>query len=165
MAKRGGVDASGGPSATPSKLEDPNVEVRACRLGQGVFARRTLRRRSTIGLVTGSFTDDPDAWGDYLIDVGDGYTMDPAPPFRFLNHSCEPNARLLIDDGPGTPAVAVYVVALRTIQPGEELFIDYAWEPSESPMPCHCGADDCRRYIVSKRHARSLRRQLEAAGG
>lgn len=164
MKKRGGVDAKES-AAEPSGEEHPNVEVRNCRLGQGVFARRAIRRRSTIGLVTGAFTDDPDAWGDYLIDVGDGYTLDPAPPFRFLNHSCEPNARLLIDDGPGTPAVTVHVVALRAIAPGEELLIDYAWEPGESPMPCRCGADDCRQYIVSKRHARQMRRQLQAAGG
>jgi hypothetical protein len=43
----------------------------------------------------------------------------------------------------------VWLVALRVIQPGEELTIDYAWE-AEAAIPCGCGSANCRGWIVDE---------------
>jgi hypothetical protein len=49
---------------------------------------------------------------------------------------------------------------LRTIEPGEELTIDYAW-PAEAAIPCACGAAGCRCWIVA---AEELRVVMQGAG-
>jgi hypothetical protein len=57
-----------------------------------------------------------------------------------LNHSCEPNL--------GLQGQIVYV-ALRDIDPGEELTLDYAMMDDEAyEMPCRCGANTCRGTIT-----------------
>src|SRR5690606_11462248 len=43
-------------------------------------------------------------------------------PARWLNHSCEPNCEAQDDDG------RIWIVALRDIQPGEELTFNYNYD-------------------------------------
>jgi uncharacterized protein len=59
---------------------------------------------------------------------------------RFVNHSCNPNAGLREDR---------QMVALRTIQPGEEIRFDYSTCVSEQmwTMECRCGEPSCRGVI------------------
>ncbi|MGE0527480.1 MAG: SET domain-containing protein-lysine N-methyltransferase [Bdellovibrionales bacterium] len=57
-----------------------------------------------------------------------------------LNHSCEPNL--------GLQGQIVYV-ALRDVQPGEELTFDYAMTDDELyEMECRCGTPSCRKTIT-----------------
>ena len=57
----------------------------------------------------------------------------------FINHSCEPNV------GFGGNVV---VVAMRDIDPGEELTTDYAlFDDYEGSMECQCGRPACRVRI------------------
>ena len=60
-------------------------------------------------------------------------------PERRLNHSCDPNAFLrTVDD-------RVCVVARRTIEPGEEVTIDYLINTHDrSSWRCSCASDRCR---------------------
>jgi len=69
---------------------------------------------------------------------------------RYINHSCAPNCEALIDKG------HIYIYALRTIEPGEELVYDYAYERTEDMGPdaealyvCRCGAPECRGTILA----------------
>ena len=55
----------------------------------------------------------------------------------YINHSCAPNAYMRI-----VPGDKVAFFALRDIQPGEEITIDY--RDSDHPAVCRCGADQCR---------------------
>ena len=57
-----------------------------------------------------------------------------------MNHSCDPNAGLKEDRE---------MVALREIQPGEEVAFDYSTTMSERhwTMPCACGAAGCRKVV------------------
>ncbi len=55
----------------------------------------------------------------------------------YINHSCAPNAYMRI-----VPGHKVGFFALRDIQPGEELTINY--RDPEHPAVCHCGAAQCR---------------------
>jgi SET domain-containing protein len=57
---------------------------------------------------------------------------------RFTNHSCEPNARLSIDNG------RVEFYALRVIATGEELTVDYGETHHAGRLACRCGAASCR---------------------
>jgi uncharacterized protein len=61
-----------------------------------------------------------------------------ADPMRFTNHSCQPNARLCIDNG------RVEFYALRVIAAGEELTVDYGETHHGGKLPCCCGAPGCR---------------------
>lgn len=55
------------------------------------------------------------------------------------NHSCQPNTTY---DG-------LNVIAIRHIQPGEELTLDYATFLDEhmEPFECQCGSTNCRKRI------------------
>lgn len=68
--------------------------------------------------------------------------IDPDKPYKFINHSCNPNVGI---------KGKVRTVALRTIKEGDELTIDYStiegdplWE-----MKCLCGEKNCRGTIRS----------------
>ena len=73
---------------------------------------------------------------------------------RWINHSCDPNIEA--DDATGR----VFLVALRDIQPGEELFFDYGLVIDERYTPalkkrfaCWCGAPDCRGTMLAPKRA------------
>jgi uncharacterized protein len=59
-------------------------------------------------------------------------------PMRFTNHSCQPNARLCLDNG------RVEFFALRVIAAGEELTVDYGETHHDGKLACRCGALGCR---------------------
>lgn len=124
------------------------VRVARTALGRGVFARRRFRSQQVIGLVRGQIFDDPAYTSDYCMELGEGRTLEPAAPFRYLNHSCRPNCELFWEETEDAePCERLWVQALSDIEPGEELTIDYAW-PAEAAIPCACGTEDCRRWIV-----------------
>lgn len=68
----------------------------------------------------------------------DGYGM-----AMYINHSCQPNCETDQMDG------KIWVIALRDIQPGEELTYDYNLFDGEGPAPCSCGAKRCRGTMYS----------------
>lgn len=57
---------------------------------------------------------------------------------RYMNHSCAPNTLGL---GPYAD------VAVRDIQPGEQLTCEYGMLNLAEAMDCHCGAPRCRGHI------------------
>ena len=68
---------------------------------------------------------------------------------RFINHSCEPNCESVIENR------RVFIEALRTIEPGEELTYDYQIErePDDPPdideiFACRCGFERCRGTML-----------------
>lgn len=63
---------------------------------------------------------------------------------QYINHSCEPNADVLIIDG------LMIVFALQEIMPGEELTVDYLNSFAEDQSVCHCRTPSCRQRIDQK---------------
>lgn len=59
----------------------------------------------------------------------------------FVNHSCDPNCGM---------SGATIVVAMRTIEPGEELTYDYAMSDGSDydEFDCHCGTASCRGRVT-----------------
>ena len=127
------------------------VRVGKSKFGRGVFARRLYRAGDVIGEITGEVMDDPDYGSDFCMDLGDNLTLEPAYPFRYLNHSCQPNCEIVQWQSEGDEIEAdgrLWLHVLRAIRRGEELTIDYAW-PADVAIPCRCRSRYCRGWIVA----------------
>ncbi|WP_222434820.1 SET domain-containing protein [Blastopirellula retiformator] len=114
--------------------------------GKGLFAARAFRKRTLLAMVTGEVIDDEHYSSSYCIDLGGTFSLEPGEPFRYLNHSCEPNCCLVYHEEDEQPA-EIWVETIRPIAMGDQLTIDYAW-PANAAIPCGCGASQCRGWIV-----------------
>ena len=77
---------------------------------------------------------------------------------RFLNHSCAPNAEAEQDEED-----RVFIVAARTIRPGEEITFNYGYDFSEyQDNPCACGAAACVGFITAEEFHAKVRRIVAA---
>jgi len=67
---------------------------------------------------------------------------------RFVNHSCDPNAKMEKWYVAGRPRMALFA-GDRGIVAGEELTYDYNFDPfsTKNVQICHCGAPSCRGFI------------------
>ena len=87
-----------------------------------------------------------DLW-EYAFQVDyDRYILPERESFGwYLNHSCAPNCVIL---------GRTRIVALSTIEKGEEVTIDYStnvgWDGFA--MECRCGSDQCRKVVRSYRY-------------
>ena len=106
-------------------------------VGMGLFAKERIEVEDTIGYYTGKVINEKEFYREdrpfnaYILWVcktciidgegeGSNYT-------RYINHSDEPNAFLVVSSRWKTARFE----ALRTIEPGEEIFFDYGddyWE-------------------------------------
>jgi uncharacterized protein len=128
------------------------VTVRATRVGLGVFARCRLEVDHLVGEIRGNTVIDPDYGSEYGVDLGDDATLEPCEPFRFLNHSCEPNCELILSRYrrlQGRRISRLWLQTTRPIAAGQELTIDYAW-PADAAIPCACRSKNCRGWIVHR---------------
>jgi len=134
--------------------------------GQGAFASVLIRRGTRIIEYTGERITHAEADARYdddameqhhtlLMIVNRKWVLDAAVggnDARFINHSCEPNAEIVVARG------RVFIDAIADIRPGEEITYDYAYEREEeddavatSRYPCRCGARRCRGTILAPR--------------
>jgi hypothetical protein len=124
-------------------------------VGLGVFARRRIASGVVLAEVHGTILDDHPEDSSYVMELPGGRLLDPAPPLRFVNHSCDPNCELFYwEVEPGElEEERLWLQTIRPIHPGEELLIDYSW-PADAAIPCRCGALACRGWIVdpAERH-------------
>jgi uncharacterized protein len=149
---------------TARKSQGPLLEVRASPLhGQGAFALRRIRKGTRIIEYLGERVSHAEADRRYeskderdshtFLFIVDGRTVIDAGvegnEARFLNHGCEPNCESVIQER------RVFIEALRTIEPGEELTYDYQIqrEPEDPAdvdeiFACRCGAAACRGSML-----------------
>lgn len=152
----------------------PFFEVRRSPIqGRGAFALRRIRAGTRIIEYIGERISEEEADRRYddtkmkrhhtfLFTLDDGTVIDAAVggnDARFINHSCAPNCEAVIEDG------HIYIEAIRTIQPGEELVYDYQYERTddtddsdEALYPCHCGAPNCRGTILAPKKTKRGKR-------
>ena len=111
------------------------IEVRRVKgKGRGVFARRPIREgeeieRVPVVVVPLDDMKQGDDWTElagYCFNWGDGTVALALGYGSLYNHSYQPNARY--DDR--TPKVKVFS-ALRDIEPGEEITVNYNGEPGD----------------------------------
>ena len=89
--------------------------------GKGVFARTRIREGQRIGRFEGDETTENGTYVLWLIDEeGTEVGIRGRNALRFLNHGAPPNAEFRDAD----------LYALRNVQPGAEILIDYGseWE-------------------------------------
>ncbi len=127
-----------------------SVRIGETPVGKGVFTERSYPANAVIGEITGELVTDCPNGSSYSFEIDDRTQLEPHAPFRYLNHSCEPNCEFdwFEDDGINGDVAPLYLIALRDIWSGEELTIDYNW-PASFAVPCHCVAASCRGWIVS----------------
>jgi [histone H3]-lysine4 N-trimethyltransferase ASH1L len=70
---------------------------------------------------------------------------------RFVNHSCEPNCKMVKWTVSGTPRMALFA-GEKGIMTGEELTYDYNFSPYsvKNVQECRCGAPSCRGILGPK---------------
>jgi SET domain-containing protein len=91
----------------------------------------------------------------FFFDLDDGRVIDGAQggnSARWINHSCQPNCEAELDGS------RVFIHALRDIEPGAEVFIDYGLvvEGRQSKAlkqlyACRCEARQCRGTMLAPR--------------
>lgn len=96
---------------------------------------------------------------NYLFTLNSYWTIDGAvggSGAEFLNHCCEPSCYAWIYKD------HILFMAGRDIQKGEELTIDYRFDPDVPAVKCSCGAANCRGTINLKKE-RKVRAKKAAA--
>ncbi|HYW80224.1 MAG TPA: SET domain-containing protein-lysine N-methyltransferase [Thermoguttaceae bacterium] len=145
---------------------EDGIRVEQTEVGLGVFAAREFFANEAIGHVLGTVVDDPRHGSDYCMELDEERGLEPAAPFRFVNHSCEPNSQLIHIESTredGTPATTeIWVEAIRGIEPGEQVTIDYGW-PADAAIPCRCRSANCRGWIVDEDELQYLHAEPEVA--
>lgn len=125
------------------------VEVAPSRIdGRGAFAAEAIPPRRKIGEIRGESISIAEARiratrseRIMIVEVSTRKAIDfsrSSDPMRFTNHSCRPNARLVIRAG------RVEFYAAHAIAHGEEITVDYGDTHHEGRLPCRCGAPGCR---------------------
>ena len=128
-----------------------SLRVRRSRMtGRGLFASTPIRARAKIGEFEGEVVGLREARrrakGRAIVAIVEleHHALDATDSprgFRFINHSCDPNTytRCLAD--------RCEFYALRDIEAGEELTVDYEESHHEGKLPCRCGSANCRGFI------------------
>lgn len=136
--------------------------------GKGCFAVKRIPKGTRVIEYTGEKITNEEADNRYddesmerhhtfLFTLDDEHCIDGSVgdnPAKYINHSCDPNCETEIDGD------RIWVDALRDIEPGEELFYDYAYEresasEDESLYPCYCGSKKCRGTILAPKEEKS----------
>jgi hypothetical protein len=150
-----------------ARRRTPLIEVRHSGIhGRGVFAARRIRKGTTVieylgdrishAKVDERYEDKaPNDNHTFLFAVDKRTVIDAGVngnDARFINHSCDPNCESAIANR------RVFIEAIRTIQPGEELSYDYSIQRDDDDEPdvdevfaCRCGAAGCRGSMLEER--------------
>jgi hypothetical protein len=132
----------------------PKMEPRACpeKGGWGLFATQQIAAGELLTMWGGrvvtseQLEDIPVEMQTHGIQVTEDLYLVPVihgDPADMFNHSCNPNAGM---------DSAISLVALREIQPGEEICFDYAMSDSSDydEFECHCKTDHCRGRVTGR---------------
>ena len=119
--------------------------------GRGLFARSRIPARRKMGELDGDRIKQAEARrrarrsrSIMIVELGDGTAIDATRRgnhFRYVNHSCSPNAYMRIFRG------RLEFYSLREIRPGEELTCNYGETHHEGTLTCRCQSRSCQGYI------------------
>lgn len=146
--------------------DDFPFEIRPSPIqGLGAFATRFIPEGTRLIEYAGErltpeeadirYPDDDERHHTFLFAIDDDVVVDAAVngnEARFLNHSCDPNCDVIVEDK------RLWIETIRDVEAGEELVYDYAFvlEERHTPAakrryPCSCGARSCRGTILAKK--------------
>jgi SET domain-containing protein len=142
----------------PSRL----VRIGRSVTGLGLFAAKKIRRADYIATYRGRRITTEEArrrearGAKYMFEVNRRWTIDGSPRWnlaRYINHSCEPNAKPVGRNG------GIVIVALRTIEPGEEITYNYGKEYLDYFFKHNCRCAPCRTKAAARRSKRKASRK------
>lgn len=138
------------PMTAESGLSGERLQVIDGPHGKGVIAKKSFPPGALLLPFTGprfqasEVVGDRQGERDRLMQIDKDVYLGPSGGLDdLINHSCDPNAGLrFLDD-------TIHLVALRDIQPNEELCWDYSTtlHNSDFYLNCACGAKSCRGVI------------------
>lgn len=121
------------------------IAVGKNKYGMGVFCIAALKKGERIFDFTGTVIIFEEPLSQYkneghAVQIGRNSYIMPQGFGYYINHSCDPNSAV---------SGATGLVALRDIEPGEEVCFDYstAMEDDGWTMQCLCGSPHCRGVI------------------
>jgi hypothetical protein len=133
---------------------NPKLEVRdTAQCGKGNFAIRDIDKGELLMIHGGWImtraeeTALPEPYNDYGLPITEDLVLYSREDDTFINHSCDPNAGY---------KGQIFLVAMRDIEAGDEICIDYATilHASEGVKPyrlkCFCGSENCRDVITDE---------------
>jgi cyanophycin synthetase len=132
-----GPDAGGDASG-------PGIEIRQNHLGNAVYASRPFAPGELILRTWGPTTHER---SKFTMQIDQDLHLIPPVPLRYLNHSCAPSCGVVIRSN----VAEITLHALRALEPGEELTLDYETFETEFATltgPCLCGTSVCRGRLV-----------------
>ncbi|MGE0132745.1 MAG: SET domain-containing protein [Blastocatellales bacterium] len=130
----------------------PGIEVRPSRIdGKGCFAAVRFEKGRKIAEYVGEKISRHEVARRlknkrriYISGIDSYWAIDGSlggNGTQFINHSCEPNCYTKIIHG------HILFFALRDIEPGEEIVLDYGESYHSDRKKCDCGAPSCRGRI------------------
>lgn len=140
------------------------------KTGLGLFATQKIKKGTKIIRYFGPMLDSKNKKHDaidnkYLFEINNRWTIDGSVRkniARYINHACRPNAESDVN----SRKRKVIIRAIKTIQPGEEIYYDYGTDYFKiflKPIGCKC--DHCEKKRAKKRaeaRAEKLRLKLKA---
>ncbi|MCK9537793.1 SET domain-containing protein [Dokdonella sp.] len=112
------------------------------------------------------YANSSDSGHTFLFTLNDRYVIDAnqdGNSARWINHSCAPNCRALLEESAhGDPRKdRIVIETLRDLQAGEELTYDYGIVLEERLTPrlkaiwaCRCGAENCTGTLLKPKRPR-----------
>lgn len=117
------------------------LDVKRSSAGLGLFAGETIPKGECVIEYVGrtvSKEESETSKSKYLFEISKAKTIDGKPRINkagYINHACKPNCEAEIAKG------RIFISAIKTIAPGEELTYDYGKEYClEHCVPCRCSA-------------------------
>lgn len=120
--------------------------------GKGFFAKENILKGEILAIKNGHIVTSNEAFkidnelGDFSLQISDEFYICPVRKEEiedvviFINHSCDPNVGM---DG------QISFIAMRDIEAGEELCLDYAMAiTNDYKLHCNCGSIYCREWIT-----------------
>ena len=145
------------------------LRIGRSKTGLGLFALKPIRRGEFITYYTGPLLSNKRADeldNKYLFEVNARWTVDGSPRSniaRYINHSCKPNAES------DTRKHKVFIAAIRTIHPGDEITYNYGKDYFSifiKPHGCRClgckqkrSEERARKRVAAKRRKQRLARK------
>lgn len=139
--------------AMVKSLLSEKVEIKISKIHQkGIFAKELLKKGEIVFIKGGHILKRDQIFSSKTINsyhpLSDIYYLGATNSYEeneiklYINHSCNPNCGLRGE---------ITFVAMRDIDAGEELTIDYAFlDNEEYSFKCNCGEEQCRSIITGK---------------
>jgi len=133
----------------------PKTEIRESSINEkGLFAKAFIAKDEIVVVRSGHIINDEelrrkrDVVGDADLQISDVFYLAPLSReefkniMTFVNHSCEPNLGIMGN---------CIFVAMRDINIGEELYLDYAmFDNNDTSFVCNCANPTCRKTITGR---------------